>query len=602
MPSKNVLISLCVTMINEVRNRFGGLMRKLLLISFAVVAGFMMRTCPATAQSAVDLCNRGNVDDVIAGCSTAIKQKPNSQNVWIAYHNRGSAWSTKGDYDKAIADFDQALRLNPNLASSYSNRGRAWAMKGAYDRAIPDMSASIRLNPTDAVAYRNRGTVWHYKGDEDKAIADYSESIRLDPKNTMTYSDRSTAWLGKADYDKAVADSSEAIRLDPKNGVAYSNRGLALRRKGDYDKAIADLSQSVQLNPRNAISYANRGVAWSYKGDYDKAISDLDEAIRLNPGLTALYNLRGTFWNLKGDLDRATADYREAVRQNPNYAVAQENLQLALDKKQRDDSRNLSAAAATSNEVVTPPAGLPSAGKRVALVIGNSKYRNVPALDNPARDAELFARTLRSVGFDEVVIKLNLSRAEMMAALKQFENTAKMADWAAIYFAGHGMEVNGVNYMVPIDGQMTDEKSISNQMVNMEYLLNAVEPSNKLRLVILDACRNNPYAKQVGVASSSRGIDGIGSAGIGKGLGRVEPEPGTLVVYSAKHGEFALDGDGVNSPFAEALVKRIEQKPAIEVRRLFDFVREDVVEVTRKQQQPFAYGSLSAKDDFFFLR
>ena len=136
----------------------------------------------------------------------------------------------------------------------------------------------------------------------------------------------------------------------------------------------------------------------------------------------------------------------------------------------------------------------------------------------------------------------------------------------------------------------------------MEYLLNGVEVAKKLRLVILDACRTNPFAEKVKVASASRGVGGLGASSIGRGIGRVEPAPGTLVVYAAKHGEIALDGEGKNSPFVEALVKRIEQRPAIEVRRLFDFVREDVVEATRAQQQPFAYGSLSAKEDFFFVR
>lgn len=578
-------------------------MRGLLLVSIVLALGVMVGTGTANAQSAADLCNKGNVDQVIAGCDILIKQNPKGQNASIGYYNRGLAWMSKGDYDRAISDFDEAIRLNPKLAPFYGNRARAWGMKGNYDKLITDSSAAIRLDTKDAGAYGNRATGWYYKGDYDKAIADWTESIRLSPQYANYYSSRGAAWSDKGDYNKAVADLNEAIRLDPKNAIAYSNRGLAWSRQGDYDKAIADLNESIQLNPKNAISYGNRGLAWNFKGDYDKAIADFDEAIRLNPKLAALYNARGTARNKKGDLDKGIADYREAVRLSPNYPVAQENLQLALDKKQRADSPGSSTAvAATPNNAETSLSVAPSGGKRVALVIGNGKYGKVPALDNPTRDAELFARTLRNVGFDDVAIKLNLSRAEMMAALKEFENTAKTADWAAIYFAGHGIEVGGVNYMVPTDAQMADENSISNQMVNMEFLLNAVEVSKKLRLLILDACRNNPYAQQVRIASTARGIDGLGSSFVGRGLSRVEPQPGTLVVYSAKAGEYALDGEGKNSPFAEALVKRMEQKPAIEVRRLFDFVREDVVEATRKQQQPFAYGSLSAKDDFFFLR
>jgi tetratricopeptide (TPR) repeat protein len=580
----------------------GGMMKRLLFVFSVLGLGVMTGPGEAAAQSAADQCNRGNVEERIVGCSTFLKQNPKDKNVPVIYQIRGSAWITKGEYDKAIDDFDQAIRLNPKLAPAYGSRGMAWGMKGNYDKAIADSSEAIRLDPKDAAAYRNRGTCWNYKGDYNKAIADWTESIRLNPKDAINYSNRGSAWSNKGDYAKAIADLNEAIRLDPKNAIAYSNRGLAWRRQGDYDKAIANLNESIRLNPKNAISYGNRGTAWNFKGEYDKAIADFDEAIRLNPKLAALYNFRGTAWNKKGDADKAIADYKEAVRLNSNYPVAQENLQLALDKRQRSDSLSSSTVPATSNNEAMPPAVAPSGGKRVALVIGNGKYSKVPALDNPTRDAELFARTLRNVGFDDITIKLNLPRTEMVAALKEFEKVAKTADWAAIYFAGHGIEVGGVNYMVPIDAQMTDENSISTQMVNMEYLLAAVEVGKKMRLVILDACRNNPYAQQARVASTSRGVDGLGSFAVGNGLSRVEPQPGTLVVYSAKAGEFALDGDGKNSPFAEALVRRIEQKPAIEVRRLFDFVREDVVEATRKQQQPFAYGSLSAKDDFFFLR
>jgi uncharacterized caspase-like protein len=212
----------------------------------------------------------------------------------------------------------------------------------------------------------------------------------------------------------------------------------------------------------------------------------------------------------------------------------------------------------------------------------------------------LLAKTLRNVGFDTVVVRFNLGREQMMAALQDFEKLAADADWAAIYFAGHGIEVNGINYMLPIDAQVTEENSISTQTVNMEYLLNSVEVAKKLRLVILDACRNNPFAQKVRVASASRNVGGLGSLAIGIGLARVEPEPGTLVVYSAKHGEFALDGEGKNSPFVEALVKRIDQKPPIEVRRLFEYVRQDVYSATTKVQQPFAYGSLEASEDFYF--
>ena len=150
--------------------------------------------------------------------------------------------------------------------------------------------------------------------------------------------------------------------------------------------------------------------------------------------------------------------------------------------------------------------------------------------------------------------------------------------------------------------ELKDDKTLALETVNMGYLLNAAEAARKIRIVILDACRDNPFVKQLRQAAASRSVGAVGSGLIGKGLARIEPDAGTIVLYAAKHGEVALEGDGKNSPFVEALVKRIEQKPAREVRRLFDLVRDDVVESTNKQQQPFHYGSLSGSEDFFFVR
>ena len=119
-----------------------------------------------------------------------------------------------------------------------------------------------------------------------------------------------------------------------------------------------------------------------------------------------------------------------------------------------------------------------------------------------------------------------------------------------------------------------------------------MEGASKLRLVILDACRNNPFAVQMTRTSSTRSV--------GRGLVRIEPDAGTLVIYSARDGQEALDGDGADSPFASALVNRL-QSPNLEVRRLFDLVRDDVMDATNKQQQPFSYGSLSGREEFFFV-
>ena len=258
-----------------------------------------------------------------------------------------------------------------------------------------------------------------------------------------------------------------------------------------------------------------------------------------------------------------------------------------------------SPSGATPQAAVQPPAQPPSitaapTGKRVALIIGNAEYKHSPLLINPARDATLLASTLRNAGFQSVVVMNDLTREGIIRALRDFAVTADTADWAVVYYSGHGIEFGGANYIIPVDAALKADRDIDLEAVNVGQVLNAIEGARRLRVVILDACRDNPFANQMRRTMASRSL--------GRGLARVEPEAGTLVVYAAKHGEVALDGAGQNSPFAEALVKRINQRPGLEIRRLFDFVRDDVLGSTGRRQQPFSYGSLSASEDFFFVR
>jgi tetratricopeptide (TPR) repeat protein len=234
----------------------------------------------------------------------------------------------KAVYDRVIADFSQAIRLDPNYATAYSNRGVAYKEKGDHDRAIADYSQAIRLDPNYATAYNNRGNAYSDKGDHDRAIADYSQAIRLDPNDAMAYNNRGIAYSDKGDHDRAIADYSQAIRLDPNYAMAYNNRGIAYRAKGDHDRAIADYNQAIRLDPNDAMTYSNRGVAYRAKGDHDRAIADYSQAIRLDPNDAMAYNNRGVAYYYKKDYRQARADWEQALRLDPNDADARNNLEV----------------------------------------------------------------------------------------------------------------------------------------------------------------------------------------------------------------------------------------------------------------------------------
>ncbi len=214
---------------------------------------------------------------------------------------------------------------------------------------------------------------------------------------------------------------------------------------------------------------------------------------------------------------------------------------------------------------------------RVALVIGNSAYGTVGPLPNAARDAAAVADSLRKAGFRTVQVQANLGYDAMRRALRDFSAVAERADWAVVYYAGHGIEVGGQNYLVPVDAHLKSDRDVSFEAVPLEQVLTSIEGARKLRLVILDACRENPFVQQMTRTVASRSI--------GRGLARVEPRGGTLVAYAAKEGQVAYDGEGHNSPFVTALTRRLDE-PGLEINKVFRLVRDDVLAATGAKQEP----------------
>src|SRR5882672_3347053 len=182
------------------------------------------------------------------------------------------------------------------------------------------------------------------------------------------------------------------------------------------------------------------------------------------------------------------------------------------------------------------------AEKRVALVIGNSAYQKVPRLPNPASDAAALAAMFKAAHFDSVESKFDLPAAELRKTLRDFAGRTREADIAVIYYAGHGIELDGTNYLVPVDAALETDGDVLDETVSLDRVLFAVEPAKQLRLIILDACRDNPFVKRMRRAVVSRGI--------WRGLAKVEPmPPNTLIAFAAKAGSTASDGDSKNSPF-----------------------------------------------------
>jgi uncharacterized caspase-like protein len=231
------------------------------------------------------------------------------------------------------------------------------------------------------------------------------------------------------------------------------------------------------------------------------------------------------------------------------------------------------------------------ADSRVALVIGNSAYAGVGALANPRDDAALVAATLRGEGFGVTLVQ-DATRDAMLKALRTFSHEADQADWALVYYAGHGIEVGGTNYLLPVDVELQEDRDAEDEAISLDRVLRAVANAHQLRLVVLDACRNNPFAATMKRSIYTRAV-------VDRGLAPADPPAGILVVYAAEAGRVAEDGTGGHSPFAAALARRL-QDPGLEVRRLFDVVTADVLDATGGHQRPYQYGSNPSREAFYF--
>lgn len=228
--------------------------------------------------------------------------------------------------------------------------------------------------------------------------------------------------------------------------------------------------------------------------------------------------------------------------------------------------------------------GPAAAQSKIALVIGNSDYTHSRTLKNPSNDATSVAEVLKKIGFD-VTLKFNLRYEDMRRSIRDFSQAAAEKDIAVVYYAGHGLELGGENYLIPVDAKAERDIDLDYEAVTLSSVLLAVKPAKRLRLVILDACRTNPFADRMKLSSGL-------TRSVVRGLGRVEPVGDVLVAYSAAAGTVAQDGQGNLSPYASALQKHLPT-PGLDIRLVLGKVRDSVLVETNKQQEPHYYGSLS---------
>jgi tetratricopeptide (TPR) repeat protein len=512
-----------------------------------------------------------------------------------------------------------ALRVfsGAKLSTVYFWRAVGWNKKGNYPQVIADATEALRLQGGQITLYNLRGSAYFDKGEYDIAIADFNDALRIGPPSGILYHNRGNAWLRKGDYAKALADYDQAIRIGPKDAYTYQNRGATKQALGDLDGALSDINEAIRLNPALPSPYNNRAVIWRAKGDIDRAIADSSQAIRLAkakapvnimtpPGsvLIGAYIQRGLAFEAKGDTARAKEDYNATLEgvasdagSKANQATAKVRLSLLSDAVTPAQTPQQAPALKTTPEQApaaaapasTPPATT-SRGRRVALVIGNGAYAHVKALPNPPNDAHAIAKNLRQLGFT-VSEGIDLDREAMRKITRDFLLDAAHAQTAVLYFAGHGVQVDGRNFLVPVDVRLQPGINPIETLIDMDTILAALDDQVRTNILIFDACRNNPMAERVASAGSSRSIEAGGLAPPSAPAAGTTLGAGTLIAFATAPGQVALDGEGANSPFSAALSRHIGT-PGLEVQQMLTRVRAEVVAATKGKQVPWANSSL----------
>jgi hypothetical protein len=358
--------------------------------------------------------------------------------------------------------------------------------------------------------------------------------------------------LGQDKLDEAEAEVERALKIGRNRGALLGIRGAISLARNKTSEAIDDFSESIRLGESEPRLYAQRGAAYEKQGRVAVAIEDYRKAIELNA---------------------PTPPQREA------RIFARERIAALEEQKP--------AAIPISNQPGQQPIAL---GRRVALVVGIGAYDNVKPLPNPVNDAHSIAEALRHLGFAEVIELHDANLAGMQRALKDFGDDAASADWAVVFYAGHGLQVAGSNFLIPADAKLERVEHVEDETINLDRVVKKVGAARKLGIVILDACRNNPFLDRMVQ-------EGRGTRGIGTGLASVEPPHGELVVFATRDGHVASDGEGEHSPFTQALLYHIDE-PRVDVELLFRKVRDTVMTTTHNAQEPFTYGSLPGEQLF----
>jgi uncharacterized caspase-like protein len=375
--------------------------------------------------------------------------------------------------------------------------------------------------------------------------------------------------------------------------VTQGRPGLQAADSNDFSNALAGALLTPGLDAQGVFKQVQVQVAEKTNGRQVPWIEDrlLTKFYFLSPRDSRSVAIPISTATSPDDRDQVERSLWKAIRysRDPSY------FRAYLEKFPEGEYSDVAKLRIEKLSARTRAESTGEVSRRIALVIGNANYKNTTPLTHTSNDASSMAAALRDVGFSEVVEKHDLERSAFIAALRSFGEAATTAQWAVVYYAGHGLEIGGQNYLVPIDAKLETESDAEDEAVPVARLFDRLADAKAVKIVILDACRDNPLATRSIRRGAKRG-------GGGQGLAKMEAETGTLIALAADPGQPAYDDDGdpskENSPYATALLQHIRE-PRLDVRLMFGKVYDTMIGSMKGKQQPWIQAKLGGQELYF---
>jgi tetratricopeptide (TPR) repeat protein len=588
----------------------------------------------------VALERQGHDGDAAAAFREVIRRRPQDA---MAYYGLGVVSGRQGHDDQAISAYREAVRLNPNLADAYYRLGVIYARLRQDDQAMAAYREVIRLQPGYEHAYYSLGIIYTKQGQNDQALEAYRQALRVNPNHARAYAGLGVVYIRARQNDQAMEVYQEALRLDPNLPGAHYGLWSLYRLKGEASEAqrawrsyqalvpgagpepddhfaqtetpessarIAVAVLATQLLTEAPIVEASAPVKSSGSTlpeppPTPTSMVTVAEAPRPSPERSADAATKPVPTVTVPEPPPTPAPavtVAESPRPSPERSAeaatkpvptiaAPEPPPPAVPAAIVPEPRPAPAPVVAARESPSSPAPRGSvigvtastaSERRTALVIGNAAYRNDP-LRNAVHDATDMASTLRQLGF-EVVELHDAAHQQMEEGVEQFTRQLGRGGMGLFYFSGHGVQVNGQNYLIPVDARISRESDIKYQSVQVDWVLDRMrDAGNELNVIVLDACRNNPYARSLRTAQP--------------GLAVMQAASGSLIGYATSPGTTAEDGPGRNGTYTKHLL-HFMQVPGLKAEQMFKEVRVAVAQETGKKQIP--WESTSLLGDFYF--